>query len=70
MAEYFASEEKVILRGGQPYVYDPQRGYTRGAELTYYIRDDRIFVDGDGATRTVTEHRVRTRQQKPPTQRP
>ncbi len=70
MAEYFASEEKVILRGGQPYVYDPQRGYTRGAELTYYIRDDRIFVDGDGETRTVTEHRVRTRQQKPPPQRP
>ena len=70
MAEYFSSEEKVILRGGQPYVYDPQRGYTRGAELTYYIRDDRILVDGDGATRTVTEHRVRTRQQKPPPQRP
>ena len=70
MAEYFSSEEKVILRGGQPYVYDPQRGYTRGAELTYYIRDDRFFVDGDGATRTVTEHRVRTRQQKPPPQRP
>ncbi len=69
-AEYFSSEEKVILRGGQPYVYDPQRGYTRGPELTYYIRDDRIFVDGDGEARTVTEHRVRTRQQKPPPQRP
>ena len=64
VAEYFASEEKMILRGGQPYLYDPQRGYTRGPELTYYIRDDRIFVDGDGAARTVTEHRVRARQQK------
>ena len=70
VAEYFASEEKMILRGGQPYLYDLQRGYTRGSELTYYIRDDRIFVDGDGAARTVTEHRVPTRQQKPPPQPP
>ena len=70
LAEYFASEQKIVLRGGQPYLYDPQRGYTRGPELTYYIRDDRILVRGDSAARTVTEHRVRTRRKAPPQQPP
>ena len=70
VAEYLASDEKVILRGGQPYLYDPRRGYTRGPELTYYIRNDRILVHGDSAARTVTEHQVSPRQQKPPPQPP
>ena len=68
VAEYSASDEKVLLHGGQPYLYDPQRGYTRGPELTYYIRNDRILVHGDSAARTVTEHQVSPRQQKPPPQ--
>lgn len=62
LAEYLSAEEKMILSGGEPYLFDEQRGYTRGRQLTYYIRDDRIFVHGDGAARAVTEHRVTTRR--------
>lgn len=60
-AEYVAAEDKMLLSGGQPYIFDEQRGYTRGRQLTYYTRDDRIFVHGDGVARTVTEQRVTQR---------
>lgn len=60
-AEYVAAEDKMVLSGGQPYIFDEQRGYTRGRQLTYYTRDDRIFVHGDGIARTVTEQRVTQR---------
>jgi len=62
VAEYSSSDEKMTLSGGEPYLFDEQRGYTRGRQLTYYMRDDRIFVHGDAAARTVTEHRVATRR--------
>jgi lipopolysaccharide export system protein LptA len=62
VAEYSSSDEKMILSGGEPYLFDEQRGYTRGRQLTYYIRDDRIFVHGDAAARTLTEHRVAKRR--------
>ena len=61
-AEYWTAEEKVVLSGGQPYVFDEQRGYTRGRQLTYLMRDDTIFVHGDNASRTITEQRVESRR--------
>jgi lipopolysaccharide export system protein LptA len=61
IAEYVAAEDKMVLSGGEPYIFDEQRGYTRGRQLTYYTRDDRIFVHGDGAARTITEQRVTQR---------
>ncbi len=61
LAEYLSAEEKMVLSGGDPYVYDEQRGYTRGRQLTYYVRDDRIFVHGEQGSRTVTEHSVTRR---------
>lgn len=45
--EYYVSEEKVILRGGEPQLADSKRGNTRGAELTYYANDDRLLVTGE-----------------------
>ena len=46
-AEYYAAEDKIILRGGSPVFSDSLKGNTRGAELTYYAADDRLlFVDG------------------------
>jgi lipopolysaccharide export system protein LptA len=45
-AEYFAGEEKVILRGGAPLLVDSLKGNTRGVELTYFTSDDRLLVNG------------------------
>jgi lipopolysaccharide export system protein LptA len=46
-AEYYAAEDKIVLRGGSPVFSDSLKGNTRGAELTYYAADDRLlFVDG------------------------
>lgn len=45
-AEYHVAEEKIVLRGGEPALVDSLRGYTRGQELTYFARDDRLLVYG------------------------
>jgi lipopolysaccharide export system protein LptA len=66
IAEYLAAEDKMVLSGGKPYIFDEQRGYTRGRQLTYYTRDDRIFVHGDGVARTTTEQRVTQRAGRSP----
>ncbi len=62
VAEYTSADEKVVLSGGEPFILDEQRGYTRGRQLTYHVRDDKIFVHGDRGSRTVTEHRVERRE--------
>ena len=45
-AEYYTTDERIILRGGQPQMVDSKKGYTRGAELTYFVNDDRLLVTG------------------------
>jgi lipopolysaccharide export system protein LptA len=45
-AEYFLSDEKIILRGGNPVMADSVKGNTRGDELTYFTGDDRLLVNG------------------------
>ncbi len=45
-AEYFVSDEKIILRGGSPLLVDSLKGNTRGDELTYFSGDDRLLVNG------------------------
>jgi len=57
-AEYFSGEEKVILRGGLPTVEHPDRGFTRGAELTYWIDDDRLLVSGEPGSRSLSRQRL------------
>lgn len=45
-AEYFTDNERIILRGGQPQMLDSKKGFVHGAELTYYVNDDRLLVSG------------------------
>jgi len=47
--EYYPDDEKVVLRGGQPRMVDSLRGDTRGDELTYFVNDDRLQVNGSAA---------------------
>lgn len=58
-AEYYAGEEKIILRGGEPQLVDSRTGTTRGTQLTYWANDDRLLVTG-GPGRPATS-RIRRR---------
>jgi lipopolysaccharide export system protein LptA len=45
-AEYYVDDDKVILQGGQPQLVDSKKGTTRGAQLTWFSKDDRLLVNG------------------------
>ncbi len=45
-AEYYTDNERIVLRGGKPQMLDSKKGFVRGAELTYYVNDDRLLVSG------------------------
>jgi lipopolysaccharide export system protein LptA len=59
-AEYYAKEERIFLTGGKPVLVDSARGTTRGQELTYYVNNDKLLVDGvekdPVATRIIRRH--------------
>ena len=57
-AEYFAESGKIVLTGGPPSLFDEEKGFTTGQRLTFFIHDDRLFVDGGEKSPSVTEHRV------------
>jgi len=44
--EYYASEQKVILNGGDALLVDSLKGQTRGKQLTWWSNNDRLLVNG------------------------
>jgi lipopolysaccharide export system protein LptA len=46
-AEFYTSDNRVVLNGGIAQMVDSRRGTTRGNQLTYYSDDDRLFVEGE-----------------------
>jgi lipopolysaccharide transport protein LptA len=57
-AQYFAGPGKVVLTGGPPSLVDEEKGFTTGQSLTFFIHDDRLFVDGGEKSPSLTKHRV------------
>ena len=55
---YTAEDQKFVLSGGNPTLYDAQEGTTTGRQLTFHIADDTIVVDSAEGMRTLTKHRV------------
>jgi lipopolysaccharide export system protein LptA len=45
-AEYYVDDDKVTLKGGDPQFADSVRGKTRGSQLTWFSKDDRLLVNG------------------------
>lgn len=45
-AEYYTSDQKVILEGGAPLLVDSVKGQTRGKQLTWWANNDRLLVNG------------------------
>ncbi len=57
-AEYTASDGKFVLSGGEPTLYDSNGDTTTGRQLTFFFADDRIVVDSEEGSRTLSLHRV------------
>ena len=55
---YTAAEEKFVLTGGPPSIFDAEHGKITGVSLTFFIHDDRVLVEGSNSSPTVTHTRV------------
>src|SRR5579871_1632821 len=55
---YIAAEDKFVLTGGPPSIFDAEQGKITGVSLTFFKRDDRVLVEGGTSTPVVTQTRV------------
>ena len=55
---YTASDDKFVLTGGPPSIFDAERGKVTGVSLTFFRGDDRVLVEGEVSTPVVTQTRV------------
>ena len=55
---YTAAEDKFVLTGGPPSIFDAEHGKITGDSLTFFRRDDRVLVEGKDSSPTVTRTRV------------
>ena len=55
---YTAADDKFVLTGGPPSIFDAEHGKITGVSLTFFRRDDRVLVEGKGSTPVVTTTRV------------
>ncbi len=54
---YTAADDRFVLSGGNPSIFDAERGKITGDSLTFFQRDDRVLVESKGSP-TVTRTRV------------
>jgi lipopolysaccharide export system protein LptA len=55
---YTSADDKFVMTGGPPSIFDAEHGKITGDSLTFYNRDDRVLVEGKAASPTVTTTRV------------
>jgi lipopolysaccharide export system protein LptA len=55
---YTASDDKFVLTGGPPSIFDAEHGKITGDSLTFFRADDRVLVVGEASTPVVTQTRV------------
>jgi len=55
---YTSVDDKFVLTGGPPSIFDAERGKITGVSLTFYRHDDRVLVEGNVSSPTVTQTRV------------
>jgi lipopolysaccharide export system protein LptA len=58
LLNYTASDDKFVLTGGPPSIFDAERGKITGVSLTFFRGDDRVLVEGEASTPVVTQTRV------------
>jgi lipopolysaccharide export system protein LptA len=55
---YTAAEDKFVLTGGPPSIFDAERGKITGDSLTFFRHDDRVLVEGRENSPTITKTQV------------
>jgi lipopolysaccharide export system protein LptA len=55
---YTAADDRFVLTGGPPSIFDAEHGKITGDSLTFFRRDDRVLVEGRETSPTVTTTRV------------
>jgi lipopolysaccharide export system protein LptA len=55
---YTAADDKFVLTGGPPSIFDAERGKITGVSLTFFRGDDRVLVVGEASTPVVTQTRM------------
>jgi lipopolysaccharide export system protein LptA len=55
---YTASDDKFVLTGGPPSIFDAEHGKITGVSLTLFRGDDRVVVEGDSSLPAITRTRV------------
>ncbi len=55
---YTTSDDKFVLTGGSPSIFDAEQGQITGVSLTLFRHDGRVLVEGNNTSPTVTQTRV------------
>jgi lipopolysaccharide export system protein LptA len=55
---YTVADDKFVLSGGTPSIFDAEHGKITGVSLTFFRHDDRVVVEGNDTSPTVTQTRV------------
>ncbi len=55
---YTAGDEKFVLTGGPPSIFDAEQGKITGDSLTFFRHDDRVLVEGRQTSPAVTRTQV------------
>lgn len=55
---YTGKDDKFVLTGGPPSIFDAEHGKITGVSLTLFRRDDRVVVEGNSSSPAVTQTRV------------
>ena len=55
---YTADDDRYVLSGGTPSIFDAERGKITGVSLTFFRSDDRVLVEGNEASPAITHTRV------------
>jgi lipopolysaccharide export system protein LptA len=55
---YTTADDKFVLTGGPPSIFDAEQGKVTGVSLTFFRADDRVLVEGEASTPVVTQTRV------------
>ncbi len=57
-AHLHGADDKFVLTGGPPSIFDAERGKITGVSLTLFRGDDRVLVEGTDTSPSVTQTRV------------
>jgi lipopolysaccharide export system protein LptA len=52
---YTAADDKFVLSGGIPSIFDAERGKITGVSLTFFRRDARVLVEGNNTAPAVSQ---------------